>query len=198
MSSATIQDDGVVVTSKFKPSKPNETARQRQQETEVVDDWDVESSTDESDTTTSNAKDKDVFRPSKDQWTEANSQAPAPVPIVAPNHARSLPGAAFGHRLEVVGIRRNRNSPTSITNYHGGVTIATAPPRILQRPKEAAPGMRSDGTSLNASIAASQERKTVEQRQEEYRLARARIFGPSNKASTIREDSSRRQPRSRP
>nr|CDI51829.1 putative protein [Melanopsichium pennsylvanicum 4] len=71
MSSATIQDDGVVVTSKFKPSKPNETARQRQQETEVVDDWDVESSTDESDTTTSNAKDKDVFRPSKDQWTEA-------------------------------------------------------------------------------------------------------------------------------
>lgn len=45
--------------------------------------------------------------------------------------------------------------------------------------------MRSDGTSANVSNLASQDRKTVEQRQEEYRLARERIFGsPTNTVSS--------------
>ncbi|SPO22807.1 uncharacterized protein UTRI_01485 [Ustilago trichophora] len=175
-------EQGIVATSKFKPSKPPATTRQ--QESEIVDDWDAESSGDDDNTTNSNAGQADVFRASKNQWTEANSQSPAPVPIVVSAHGRSLPGDAFGHRLNVTGAQRNSDSQPSILKPFGDVTIAAAPPRILQRPKEAAPGMRSDGTLASASNSASQERKTVEQRQEEYRLARERIFGPSTKSTS--------------
>lgn len=77
---------------------------------------------------------------------------------------------------------------------HGsGITIAAAPPRILQRPKEAAPGMRSDGTAANASRSGSQEHKTVEQRQEEYRLARERIFGASSRPSSSGKSGTRKE-----
>lgn len=64
-------EQGIVATSKFKPSKPSATTRQRQQESEVVDDWDAESSGDDDNTTDSNAGQADVFRASKNQWTEA-------------------------------------------------------------------------------------------------------------------------------
>lgn len=75
---------------------------------------------------------------------------------------------------------------------HGtGMPIAAAPPRILQRPKEAAPGMRSDGTAVNSSKSGLQEHKTVEQRQEEYRLARERIFGAPSRPSSLGKGGSR-------
>ncbi|SPO24974.1 uncharacterized protein UTRI_01485_B [Ustilago trichophora] len=197
MSNSIIGEQAVVSTSKFKPSKPSAASRQRQQESEVVDDWDAESSSDDDNSDIANTKNPnagraDVFRASKHQWTEANSQAPAPVPIVASVHGRSLPADAFGHRLNVTSAQRNSDSQPSVLKPHGGVTIAAAPPRILQRPKEAAPGMRSDGTLANSSNSASQERKTVEQRQEEYRLARERIFGPSTKSTSNKGGASKR------
>ncbi|CBQ70312.1 conserved hypothetical protein [Sporisorium reilianum SRZ2] len=164
----------IVATSKFKPSKASITARRAQQDKDVVDDWDAESSDDEP------SKRADVFQASKDQWMEANSQAPAAVPMIAPDQGRSLPSAAYGHRLQGnTGAQAGGNTATA---GPGGakITIAAAPPRILQRPKEAAPGMRSDGSSVNASRTGPQEHKTVEQRQLEYRLARERIFGTSS------------------
>ena len=69
MSSSTAGQE-VVATSKFKSSKTSTTARQRQQEREVVDDWDAESS-DDGDAIDKSASTADVFRASKDQWTEA-------------------------------------------------------------------------------------------------------------------------------
>lgn len=68
-------ESDIVATSKFKPSKPLAVTRQRQQENDIVDDWDADSS-DEGDSIGSNDKKpiqetKDVFRASKDQWTEA-------------------------------------------------------------------------------------------------------------------------------
>ncbi|GAC99027.1 hypothetical protein PHSY_006624 [Pseudozyma hubeiensis SY62] len=59
----------IVATSKFKPSKASSTAaKQRQQEADVVDDWDAESNDDDSKAGTQSA---DVFKKSNDQWTEA-------------------------------------------------------------------------------------------------------------------------------
>lgn len=119
----------------------------------------------------------------------SNLQAPAAIPVVASGHGRSLPGAAYGSRLHT---NNNQQTSASSSRPQAGVTIAAAPPRILQRPKEAMPGMRSDGSSAHMSNSASQERKTVEQRQEEYRLARERIFGSSLNASSSNSGSSKR------
>ena len=104
-------------------------------------------------------------------------------------HGRSLPGAAFGRRLDVSGSQRSREPNAPSRQPQADVTIAAAPPRILQRPKGAAPGMRSDGTSANKTSADSQERKTVEQRQEDYRLARERIFGSVAPSSSSKHNS---------
>lgn len=60
--------DEIVATSKFKPSKASTAAKQRQQEADVVDDWDAESSDDDSKAGKPSA---DVFKTSKNQWTEA-------------------------------------------------------------------------------------------------------------------------------
>ncbi len=71
-----VQEQEVMMTSRFKPSRASFAARQRQKESDIVDDWDAQSSDD--DTPTDNAKAAepkrertDVFRASKDQWTEA-------------------------------------------------------------------------------------------------------------------------------
>ncbi|KAJ1033679.1 hypothetical protein NDA13_001662 [Ustilago tritici] len=188
---SSVGEDEIVATIKFKPSKPGVVARQRQREDEVLDDWDAESSDDDdvSDSNKPDMKQADVFRATKDQWTEANLQAPAAIPVVASGHGRSLPGAAYGSRLHT---NNNQQTSASSSRPQAGVTIAAAPPRILQRPKEAMPGMRSDGSSAHMSNSASQERKTVEQRQEEYRLARERIFGSSLNASSSNNGSSKR------
>lgn len=112
---------------------------------------------------------------------ESNSQAPAAVPLVASAPGRSLPDAAYGHCLQ---SNPGAQAPAALPSK-SGITIARAPPRILQRPKEAAPGIRSDGVAVNASKAGSQEHKTVEQRRHEYRLARERIFGAPSKPTSF-------------
>lgn len=61
----------IVATSKFKPSKASSSARLRQQQEDVVDDWDAESSDDEGHNVTANTKQADVFQASKEQWSEA-------------------------------------------------------------------------------------------------------------------------------
>ncbi|CDU24449.1 uncharacterized protein SPSC_03950 [Sporisorium scitamineum] len=170
----------IVATSKFKPSKPSTTARQAQHNEDVMDDWDAPSSDEEPGKVTAEAKQADVFKATKDQWTEANSQAPAALPTIAPDHGRSLPSAAYGHRLQPNTNAQARGNSAAAAPGNASITIAAAPPRILQRPKEAVPGMRSDGSSANASKTGSQEHKTVEQRQLEYRLARERIFGTTS------------------
>lgn len=109
--------------------------------------------------------------------------------MVASVHGRSLPGAAYGHRLQPNVSSHAREAPALALPGNGGVAIASAPPRILQRPKEAGPGMRSDGSSANTSRSAPQEHKTVEQRQQEYRLARERIFGASAKPASSKNGS---------
>ncbi|EST10155.2 SUZ domain protein [Kalmanozyma brasiliensis GHG001] len=178
----------IVATSKFKSSKPASSVRSRQQQDDVVDDWDAESSDDGNSKDNVDSKQADVFHASKEQWSEANARAPAAVPIVASGHARTLPGAAYGDRMQTKDGQQARDM------HNGGMTIAAAPPRILQRPKEAVPGMRSDGTAANVTKG-SQEHKTVEQRQEEYRLARERIFGvPSRPSSSGRGRSSKEKP----
>lgn len=60
-----------VPTSKFKSSKVAHTARSRQQQEDVVDDWDAESSDDDTSNKASDAKQPDVFQASKEQWSEA-------------------------------------------------------------------------------------------------------------------------------
>lgn len=124
----------------------------------------------------------DTYRFGSIPWTwtlRSNSQGPAALPMLASDQGRSLPGAAYGHRLQGNTGAQVRGSSATATPSKTTITIAAAPPRILQRPKEAAPGMRSDGTSADASKTGSHEHKTVEQRQLEYRLARERIFGTS-------------------
>lgn len=66
-------EDEIVATTKFKPSKPATAARQRQQQDNVIDDWDAESSdgNEDSAATATDAKQADVFQATKDQWTEA-------------------------------------------------------------------------------------------------------------------------------
>lgn len=61
----------IVATSKFKSSKATTTARQAQHDAHVVDDWDAESSDDEPRKSISPAMQADVFKATKDQWTEA-------------------------------------------------------------------------------------------------------------------------------
>lgn len=58
----------IVATSKFKSSKPTSASRQRQREVDIVDDWDAESSGEDN---SAEPKNDDVFKTSKDQWTEA-------------------------------------------------------------------------------------------------------------------------------
>ncbi|GAK62799.1 uncharacterized protein PAN0_002c1001 [Moesziomyces antarcticus] len=179
-----IGKDEIVATTKFKPSSSSIAARQKKQQDDVVDDWDAESS--DEDTAPMQQKDAaetstaqvDVFRASKDEWTSANSQAPTAVPLVVSGPGRTLPGSAYGQRVNA----RGENGSIASSPYAGSPAMAE-PPRILQRPRNVAPGVRSDGTSASMSNSSSQERKTVEQRQEEYRLARERIFGTPTNAS---------------
>lgn len=90
-------------------------------------------------------------------------------------NARSLPSSAYGHGLGSIARKADHSLGGSST---GQGHAAPAPPRILQRPKEAAPGSHSDGSRVGKTSDA-QDARTVEQRQEQYRLARARIFGQS-------------------
>lgn len=72
-----IGKDEIVATTKFKPCSSSIAARQKKQQDDVVDDWDAESS--DEDTASVQQKDAaetspaqaDVFRASKDEWTEA-------------------------------------------------------------------------------------------------------------------------------
>ncbi|GAC72868.1 hypothetical protein PANT_7d00316 [Moesziomyces antarcticus T-34] len=178
-----IGKDEIVATTKFKSSSSSIAARQKKQQDDVVDDWDAESSDEDTasvqqnDAAETSPAQADVFRASKDEWTEANSQAPTAVPLVVSGPGRTLPGSAYGQRLN-----SRENGPVPSSPYAGSSATAE-PPRILQRPKNVAPGVRSDGTPATMSNSSSQERKTVEQRQEEYRLARERIFGTPTNAS---------------
>lgn len=61
----------IVATSKFKSSKPAGSARSRQQQDDVVDDWDAESSDDGESKNNTDSKQADVFQASKEQWSEA-------------------------------------------------------------------------------------------------------------------------------
>jgi hypothetical protein len=107
----------------------------------------------------------------------SNEQTPTPAPAVNQS-ARSLPPAAFGYGFSAHSQSRSGGGSGAGTLPGPQVHTAPAPPRILQRPKNVAPGVHSDGTQVNKSNSAN-EHKTVEQRQEAYRLARERIFGPS-------------------
>lgn len=102
------------------------------------------------------------------------------MPVMS-QQTRSLPPAAFGSGLAPGPMPSASASGRTIQGSVGPAVSGMdasrpAPPKILQRPKNVPPGMTSNsqgGSGANTPP----ERKTVEQRQEEYRLARARIFG---------------------
>lgn len=62
-------DQEIIATTKFKSSKPLTAAQRRQQQSEVVDDWDADS--DGEGETQVKSDSKDVFQATKDQWTVA-------------------------------------------------------------------------------------------------------------------------------
>lgn len=72
-----IGKDEIVATTKFKPSSSSIAARQKKQQDDVVDDWDAESSDEDTasvqqnDAAETSPAQADVFRASKDEWTEA-------------------------------------------------------------------------------------------------------------------------------
>lgn len=101
--------------------------------------------------------------------TFRNEQARTTMPVATAN-TRSLPASAYGHGLAP---RRTEVQGTSSPSHN---LAAPAPPRILQRPKDVAPGSHSDGSRVGKAQSA-QDAMTVAQRQEQYRQARARIFG---------------------
>ncbi|EPQ27469.1 uncharacterized protein PFL1_05007 [Pseudozyma flocculosa PF-1] len=168
--------DGIVATQKFRSSRTGPGRRQDQQGA-VVDDWEADS-----DDGLSGSQAHDPFRASKDEWNQANNQAPMPMPVIN-DHGRTLPPTAYGSGLASnpgggSGGGASTGFPQPQLGTYGGGP-GPAPPRILQRPRDVPAGVGMGGSSSGSST--PPERKTVEQRQEEYRLARARIFGDESR-----------------
>ncbi|PWZ00925.1 hypothetical protein BCV70DRAFT_199294 [Testicularia cyperi] len=193
-SSASSAEDAIVATHKYKPSKAA-LARQQQlnasRQDEVADDWDADSS-DEDQAPLPQRAQQDPFQATKQEWSRANEQAPTAVPIVQTS-LRSLPSSAYGQTIAAVSGSSSSSSNKNTSSVPAG---APAPPRILQRPKTVAPGVHSDGSFTGGTSSGQQEQKSIQQRQEEYRLARARIFGSA--ADNKNENETERPPSSDP
>ncbi|UZJ51306.1 hypothetical protein CBS101457_000626 [Exobasidium rhododendri] len=97
-------------------------------------------------------------------WQEANRDDPQPQPVLT---NRSLPSTVLNPRL---------TSSTYRGNDHLQPT-APPPPQILRREKA--------GYGKTVNDKSNEQQKTLKEREEEYRKARERIFGPTiSEAST--------------